>query len=122
MSRAAARPRQAQSTFKVLDHIEPKSVFAVSAIFYAALLIGLLVAGVILWQIGSVFGVISRFDSLVTALGFGTFVMHGLPLFMAVLGIGLVLAILGALCNFFMAVVYNVIVSMVGGVRISLGK
>lgn len=107
---------------KVLERLEPRSVFAVSIVFYASLLVVLLTAGVVLWQVASAAGALSRFDHLVTALGFGSFVLRGLPLFMAALGIGLVLAALGALCNVFLAVVYNLIAAIVGGIRMTMDR
>ena len=94
------------------------SVFVISVLFYASLLVVLLMAGVVLWQIASAAGLIAHFEHFLTTLGFGSVIFHGLPLLAAAAGIGLVLAVLGAAANLLMVVVYNLLADLVGGVKL----
>lgn len=119
---AATTKPAARGRGRTLRRIEPKSVFAISVVFYASLLVVLLMAGVVLWQIASAAGVIAHFEHFLTTLGFGSVIFHGLPLFAAAAGVGLVLAVLGAATNLLLVVVYNLVADLVGGVRLELGE
>jgi hypothetical protein len=52
-----------------LRHISPWSVFKVAGLFYVCLFLTLLVAGVLLWNIGRTTETIDQFEGFVTRLG-----------------------------------------------------
>jgi hypothetical protein len=118
-SRAAGANRR--RVRRVIRKVDAWTVFKVSALFYASLLVVWLVAGVVLWLAASVTGVMDNVDTFIAKLfalqsfHFSvTQVLRG-----SVLG-GLVLVVLGTCINVVGAVLYNLIADVVGGVEITV--
>jgi hypothetical protein len=95
------------------------SVFKVSVVFYLCVLAVALVAGAILWNVAESAGLIDKLDKLVRSLfALSKFQLH--PLTALLWGGAFVasLCLLGVLANVFVAVLYNVLSDLVGGVRV----
>jgi hypothetical protein len=94
-------------------------VFRVSVLFYFALYCVLLVAGAILWAAASATGLRGNVESFIADLiASGKFEFVGAELFRAAAFGGAVLVVLGAAANVLLAVLYNLISEVVGGISL----
>ena len=103
----------------MVRRIEPWTVFRVSLVFYAALLVMWLVAGSLLWLVATAGGVIDNTESVIEELfALETFRFEpGVILRSSLLG-GVVLALVGTGANVVLAVLYNLIVEVAGGIEV----
>lgn len=107
-------------TRAVVRHLDPWSVGKVSLCFYLAVYLVVLTALIILWGAASAAGVVDNLEGFMDDIGFTGFrFLPGQLLRATALG-GLVLAAAGAVGNVLLAVLYNLIGEVVGGVRITL--
>lgn len=95
------------------------SVLKISLAFYLCVLVVVLVAGAVLWNIAESAGLIGKLDRLIRSLfALSSFKLH--PLTALTWGgafVGL-LCLLGVLVNVIVAMLYNVLSDLVGGVRV----
>ena len=97
--------------------IDTWSVFRVSVLFYFALYLVLLVAGAILWAAATATGLRENVESFIADLiASGKFEFVGAELFRAAAIGGVILVVLGAAANLLLAVLYNLISEVVGGI------
>ena len=97
------------------------SVARFSFVFYLTVLVVCLAAGIVLWGLASVAGLIGSAERLVKSLfGFTSFHFQAGRILLGALLIGGVMTLLGTLCNVVGALVYNLIAGMVGGVRVTV--
>ena len=90
-------------------------------LFYLCLFIVLMVAGVVLWNIAAAAGTITDIEGFFKDAGaFQTFSFDGFTIFRATFLIGLILVIAGTGLNVLLAVLFNLISDLVGGVRITV--
>lgn len=95
-----------------------KTVAAFSLVFNLTLLLTVLVTGVVLWVAASLLGAINSLDHLVNqAFGYQSFHLVGSEVLLSAVLIGLVLVAIATVVNIVMAVVYNLVSDIVGGVR-----
>lgn len=106
---------------QVVRRVSVWSVLKVSLIFYLLVLAVLVIAGVALWNVASDFGVINSLDKLVRSLfALSSFTLHPLAALAWGTAVGGGLCLLGVLVNVVVALLYNLISDMVGGVRVTL--
>ena len=106
---------------QVVKRVSVWSVAKVSLIFYVLVLAVMLITGVALWNVASDFGVINSLDKLVRSLfALSSFKLHPLTALAWAAAIGAGLCFLGVLVNVVVALLYNLISDVVGGVRITL--
>ena len=104
----------------VLRRVDPWTVLKVSALFYLSIFVILLTAGVLLWMAASGAGVIGNIESFMDSIGFTDFrLLPGQILRTSAL-IGLVLVVAGTAGNVLLAVLYNLISDVAGGVHVTL--
>lgn len=132
-----------------LRHLSVWSVFKVAALFYACLFFSLLVATVLLWNMGRVTGTTDRFESFVSGMGsygecvpekglkpgteferdedckegnvrIGMFELDGRTVFRSALAGGLIFVIAGTVATVLMAILFNLLNDVTGGVRYTL--
>ena len=112
-------PARARHVRRVLRRIEPWTVLRFSLLFYASLLVVFLVAGIILWLVASVTGVVDNVETFIKDLfALDSFHFVGFELFLGTVLGGAVLVVLGTGLNMLMAVLYNLISDVVGGVEV----
>lgn len=95
------------------------SVLKISLAFYLCVLVVVLVAGAVLWNVAASAGLIVKLDKLVRSLfALSSFKLH--PLTALVWGGAFVaaLCLLGVLVNVVVALLYNVLSDLIGGVRV----
>ncbi len=111
-----------RTTRVVVRRVGPLSVLKVSALFYLSLGLVLLVAGMLLWAGAHAVGLIANVESLMGDIGFTDFRLEGGQIMRAWLIVGGVLVVGGSIANVLMAVLYNLLADVVGGVKLLLGE
>lgn len=111
---------QGRRVRRVIRRIDTWSVLKVSALFFLSLVLVLLIAGVILWAAGSSLGAIDGVEKFMRAIGFEDFRFVGTQLLRGFTAAGLVLVVLGSGLSVLMAVVYNLISDVVGGIELTV--
>ena len=105
----------------MLRRIEPWTVLRFSALFYASLLVVFVVAGVILWAVASVTGVVDNIETFIKQLfALDSFHFVAIDLLLGTLLGGAVLVVVGTGLNMLMAVLYNLISDVVGGIEVTV--
>jgi hypothetical protein len=115
-------PRQ---TKVVLSQIQPWSVFKFSLLFYFCLMLVFLFAMVILYWVLSVIGVLDSLASVLDNLfgaGQGQFEIHGFWLLSRLFLFGIVGVVVWSLVNLFVALLFNLVADVVGGIQITLSE
>jgi hypothetical protein len=99
--------------------IDTWTVLKVSLVFYICVLIVVLIAGVVLWNVAQAFNFTHDIEkSVKTLFGYNTFTLHPGPMFEYTALGGLILTIVGTLVNLLVAMIYNLIADVVGGIQI----
>ncbi len=119
--RVAMGRLRARKVRRVLRHVDPWAVLKVSLLFNLCLFIIMMVAGTMLWNLASAAGTIADIESFIEDLGaFETFTFEGGQIFRACLFGGLVLVVAGSGVNVLLAVLFNLISDLVGGIRVTV--
>ena len=106
---------------RVIRRVDTWTVLRVSILFYLSVLVVLLVAGGLLWAVASAAGVIHNFEKFIKDLfSLDSFHLAGTAILEATAIGGLVLVIIGTGCNVLVAVIYNLISDVVGGVEVTV--
>lgn len=112
---------QGRRVRRVIRKIDPWTVLRFSVLFYASMLVVVLVAGTLLWVAAETMGVIDNVENFIRELfALERYRIKGYQLFTASLVGGLVLVIIGTGINVLMAVVYNLTSDVVGGVEVTV--
>ncbi len=118
LSQRRARVRR---THRILRHIDPWSVFKVSVLLYACLYVAVLAAGVLLWNAAQRSGLVDKVESFITEVGsYESWTIDGMVIFQRARIIGLVVATVGVAFNVVMAIMFNLISDLTGGVRVTV--
>jgi hypothetical protein len=121
---AAERTRyQARKVHRLVRHIEPWSVLKISLIFYFCLWVIMLVAAVLLWQVASGSGLIDNVQSFIEeifALEPNSFAFEAGQMFRAYAVGGLVMVVAATGFTVLLAVLFNLISDLTGGVRVTV--
>ena len=118
--RTAGRLR-ARKVRRLVRHVEPWSVLKVALIFYFCLWVILLIAGVMLWSLAVSSGTVDNVETFVTELfALESFTFNADQIFRASAIGGLVLVVAGAGFTVLMAVLFNLISDVTGGVRFTV--
>ena len=113
----AARGR---TTRVVLRHLDPWSVLKLSLVYYTAVFLVILVAGVLLWAGAEAVGVIGNFESFMVDIGFEDYELLPRQLLSGVALGGLVLVVAGTFANVLMTALFNLMGDVVGGLKLTL--
>ena len=111
---------QGRRVRRVVRRIDTWSVLKVSALFHLSLVLVLLIAGVILWAAGSTFGAVDGVEKFMRSIGFEDFRFMGIQLLRGFAAAGLVMIVLGAGFSVLVAVVYNLISDVAGGIELTV--
>jgi len=105
---------------RVLRAVDAWSVFKVSIIFYLAMYLVCLIAGVLLWNVAYTTGTIDNLSSFFESFGWKSFQFKGGEIFHNawILGLFLVVGLTGM--NVVLATLFNLIADLVGGVRMTV--
>jgi hypothetical protein len=109
----------------VVRRVDPWSVLKVSLLFYFCLMLVFLLALLILYWALSVTGVLDSAAKILSDVGFGGprgFAFHGYWIFSRLFLIGLAGVVVWSVVNMLLAVLYNLISDVVGGIQLTLGE
>jgi hypothetical protein len=129
VTRATATParrpdrHEARKTHRLVRHIEPWSVLKVSLVFFFCIWVILLTAAVLLWQVASSSGIIDNVENFIEdifALEEGSFAFEGGQMFRAYAVGGLVMVVAATGFTVLLAVLFNLISDLTGGVRVTV--
>ena len=121
LDRRTAGRLRARKVRRLVRHVEPWSVLKVALIFYFCLWVILLIAGVILWSLAVSSGMVDNVETFVTELfALESFTFNADQIFRASAIGGLVLVVAGAGFTVLMAVLFNLISDLTGGVRFTV--
>jgi hypothetical protein len=119
--RRAMGKLRARKVRRVIRHVDPWSVLKLSLLFYLCLFLVVMVAGVLLWSLASSAGTIGDVEGFIKDLGaFDTFTFEGPQIFRACALGGLILVLVGTGLNVLIAVLFNLISDLVGGIRVTV--
>ena len=114
------RPR-VRKVSRVVRRVDAWTVFKISLVLYAVLYAVLLIAGSLLWKLALSTGTVDNIQGFIKELfGLKTFVINGEKLFHASRTLGLILIIFGTGFHVTLAVLFNLISDLVGGVRVTV--
>jgi hypothetical protein len=145
-ARAATNAPEGRWVWHRLRHISPRSVLRVAGLFYVCLFLTLMVAGVVLWNVGRATETVDNMEGFISRLGaygpcepedgldpgtdferdddcpegsvrVGTFRLDGATLFRTALFGGVVLVVGGTAATVLMALLFNLLAEVTGGVR-----
>jgi hypothetical protein len=114
---------QARKVHRLVRHVEPWSVLKISLIFFFCIWVILLTAAVILWQVASSSGIIDNVESFIEeifALQPGSFQFEAGQMFRAYAVGGLVMVVAATGFTVLLAVLFNLISDLTGGVRVTV--
>lgn len=105
---------------RVLRAVDAWSVFKVSIIFYLAMYLVCLIAGVLLWNVAYSTGTIDNLSNFFESFGWKSFQFKGGEIFHNawILGLFLVVGLTGM--NVVLATLFNLIADLVGGIRLTV--
>jgi hypothetical protein len=117
--RVPRRPR-VRKVSRVVRSIDAWTVFKVSAVFYLAMYVVFLVAGVLLWNVAYSTGTIDNVSGFFESFGWEQFEFKGGEIYHNawIIGLFVVAALTGL--NVVLATLYNLITDLVGGVRLTI--
>jgi hypothetical protein len=119
--RRALGKLKARKVRRIIRHVSPWSVFKVSILFYLCLWMILMVAGVILWKVGQEAGVLTNVEKFYAkASGEKVFEIDGRRVFRAASAAGAILVFAGTGFTVLLAVLFNLITDLTGGIRVSV--
>lgn len=114
------RVRRVRRTTRTIRYIDPWSVLRVSALFHLVLYLILLITGVLLWNVANTTGTVDNVERFMESFGWETFEFDGGEIFSQawILGLFLVVGLTGLAV--LVAVTFNLIADVVGGVRVTV--
>lgn len=104
---------------RIVRRLDTWTVLKVSLVFYLCVLIVIVVSGVVLWNVAEAFGFLHSIEKSVKSLfDYTSFTLHPRPILEYTILGGAGLAVLGTLGNVLVALLYNLISDVVGGIQI----
>jgi hypothetical protein len=106
---------------RVVRSIDTWTVLKLSLVFYLSILVVVLIAGTVLWFAAEQAGLLGNIQNFIKDLGdFKSFKFDGLVI-LEICGLtGLVLVLVGTVVNLILAVLYNLIADLVGGIQVTI--
>ena len=115
------RRRRVKRTRRTVRHIDPWSVFKVSILLYICLYLAVMLAGVLLWSALQSTGLVEKLEEFIAEVGsYAVWEVDGNVIYERARIIGLVVAAAGVAFNVVLAIIFNLISDLVGGVRMTI--
>ena len=118
--RRAHRPARVR-TRATVRHVDMVTVVRVAVVFWLVVLVALIVASLLLWVAADAFGSLPSIEKSVrTLFSLKSFTIHPSQVAGYTALVGIVIAVAGTLASIVLALIYNLIADVVGGVRVEL--
>jgi hypothetical protein len=118
--RRRARPRVRKVT-RIVRSVDAWSVFKVALVFFTAMGVVLLTAGVLLWNLAQTTGTLDNVEGFFReAFQYDTFKLQSEPIFRAGLTLIALFIVIGTGLSVVMAVLFNLIADLTGGIRLTV--
>ena len=119
--RRAARRLQARRVGRIVRHVDAWSVFKVALLLHLCAFVVITLAGVMVWSVAVDVGVVTDVEDVIrSTFALQSFSFDGERIFrLAVLG-GLGLVVVATMLSVLLAVVFNLISDLVGGIRLTV--
>lgn len=112
---------RARKVRRIVRRVDPWTVLKFSLLFYLCLFLIAMVAAVVLWLIAAAAGTLQGVEDFIKDLGdFKTFKFNGPALLAAFSLVGLVLVVIGTAANVLLAILFNLIGDLTGGIRVTV--
>ncbi len=111
---------QGRRVRRVVRKIDTWSALKVSGLLSVSFVLVLIIAGILLWVAGSAVGAIGSVEKFLQAIGFEDFRFISSQLLRGFVAAGFVLVILGTGLTVLLAVIYNLISDIVGGLEVTV--
>ncbi len=119
--RLRARQLRARKVRRTIRHIDPWSVLKFSVFFFALAWMVVILAGVVLWSLAVNSGLVTDFEDLVIELfDLTSFSIDPSLMFRVSVMVGGAMALGGALFMGVLAVLFNLLSDLLGGIRVSV--
>lgn len=112
--------RRVRKVTRVVRDVDVWSVFKVAAVVHAAVYLVLLVTGLLLWNVASATGTIDNIEQFMQSFGWDSFSFKGGEIFTSGAVGGLFMIVLGTGIWVLVAVIFNLVTELVGGVRVTV--
>jgi uncharacterized membrane protein len=113
----------ARRTRRVVSKVDSLSVLRFSVLLYLSLYLVVVVAALVLWVVASVVGVVDNIESFIKGLfALESFHFDALAMFRGLTVGGLLMVLIGSGANVLVAVLYNLISDVVGGVEVTVSE
>lgn len=119
----AREPRRlrARKVHRVVRHVEPWSVLKISLIFYFCIWLIMLVAGTVLWRVAAQAGLIDNIENFIKDIfALESFTFEAGQIFRAYALGGLVVVVAATGFTVLLAVLFNLISDLTGGIRVTV--
>jgi Transmembrane domain of unknown function (DUF3566) len=118
--RRRARPRVRKVT-RIVRSVDAWSVFKVALVFFTAMGVVLLTAGVLLWNLAQTTGTLDNVEGFFSeAFQYDSFKLQSEPIFRAGLTLIALFIVIGTGLSVVMAVLFNLIADLTGGIRLTV--
>jgi len=118
--RRRARPRVRKVT-RIVRSVDAWSVFKVALVFFTAMGVVLLTAGVLLWNLAQTTGTLDNVEGFFReAFQYDSFKLESEPVFRAGLTLIALFIVIGTGMSVVMAVLFNLIADLTGGIRLTV--
>ena len=118
--RRRARPRVRKVT-RIVRSVDAWSVFKVALVFFTAMGVVLLTAGVLLWNLAQTTGTLDNVEGFFReAFQYDSFKLQSEPIFRAGLTLIALFVVIGTGLSVVMAVLFNLIADLTGGIRLTV--
>ncbi|HVE76957.1 MAG TPA: DUF3566 domain-containing protein [Actinomycetota bacterium] len=119
-SRFQAVSPQIRRVKGTITKVNPFSVFKMSLLFYASImLVGLLVSMMLFWAARSV-GIVTNIENLIRALGWTEFRFQGGSLMRFLLFFGVLQVAFWSSVNLLLTMLYNLVSDVIGGIELEV--
>ncbi len=116
----AKSPAQLGTTQWTLGWVSPRSVARVAALLWACLWVVVVIAGLVLWQVGRATGLIANAESFwAQATGQSSASFNGVALLVVVVFGGLVVVAVATVLSLLGAMLFNAVCDLTGGVKVA---
>lgn len=107
---------------RTIRRFDPWSVLKLSAIFYVALMLVGMIASTVLYYVARSVGIIENIENFIRGVGWPDFRLGAFEVLRVVFVLGAVQAILWTGLNLVVAVLYNLVADVVGGIEITMSE